>query len=370
MKETQQIDTVNENTEKEELPKFGVLALGAILLLIIAIGISIAGTYVYVIETKRGESYLPLDAKERQEKFYYSKAISMKKSTMSNLETPNFEYYTCEEFEGEMDSYDRPDKYTIGELYFCAQMNTWNWLKNECISLKKCPHPRNMPGWNSMDGTMQLHASIRRLFVLLLKFSEKYPNDFQWHMVGGSLLGLLRHGDIIPHDHDGDIVVKNDSQTQFLYNHIREFPDDIGIYQDEWVRKIMDVNGCLEKYVPNRYGPFIDLMVQHGREFSVEEVTPSGFVLDWNQDVLPMQKINLHGYAWPVPHNWAKYMAGDFSDGRRAYTYVPFPLNYGAHNYHDFMCTSAHYDPVHNKKFTKPHYKWQNESGILKRIDH
>jgi len=310
------------------------------------------------------KAYSPSDALRRHKQFFHLNS-SLETAKGLGVTNTSFEYYTCKEFEGEMNEYDRPEKYTIGELYFCSQMNIWNWLKNECKTLDQCPHPRIMPSWKYMDGTMKLHASLRRLLVLLLMFNEKYPNDFQFHLCGGSLLGLLRHGDIIPHDHDGDIILKNESHREFLYQHINELPDDIGIFHDKYSHGLMDMNGCMEDHGSRTavYGPYIDLLLPSNLKYFL----PDGVSWNWEQDVIPIQNLYYHDYVWPLPKNWPKLIAGDFKDGRRAYTYVPFKLDEGASHFTDKMCDIPGFNLINDERYLEPNYKWTVQDGMLKR---
>merc|ERR1712072_1157030 len=139
----------------------------------------------------------------------------------------------------------------------------------------------------------------------------------------------MGHGDIIPHDHDGDIIIKNQAHRNFLMGNINEFPDDIGIYDDKTRFKIFDANGCMENILNEpKIGPFIDLIIaETDGPFYFEQFTGGIFSWKWDDDSMPIQYSNVRGFDWPLPSNWAKAMAGDFHAGRPVYTYVPMKLD-------------------------------------------
>jgi hypothetical protein len=296
------------------------------------------------------------------------------------------EYYTCEEFGGEMDAYTYDKKYTPGYLYYCAQINTWNFLKHECsaknpdrtVDLKTCPHPRSVPGYKYFDRQMKLHAHLRRLLVLVARFQLKHKDQWEYHLISGSALGMLRHMDVIPHDHDADISVKDKAARNFLLDRINEFPDDINISKSShWTYlKLMSMNGCLqESHLP----PFMDIFTtdepdeewQTTRAWIHENTNDSDLKKDphpwtWERDVAPIQHIQGRGYEWPIPNNWTKEIITLYK-GAPALTYVPFIVDKEAHNYVDETCTNQ--NPENSKEFWKFKVKVDEQTGLLKRAD-
>jgi len=151
-------------------------------------------------------------------------------------------------------------------------------------------------------------------------------------------------------------------------NHIHLFPDDIGIYEDSRTVKIVDVNGCMEQlnsFDTTSYGPFIDLIMAEDGKFGLAEFVPL-FNWKWNTDSEPIQYASYRGYKWPLPNNWAKAIAGDFKDGRIAYTYMTRELDPGADNFSDVKCSGT----ATNNNFKRGSYKWETDNnGLLKRDD-
>jgi len=323
--------------------------------------------YTEAIDNHFATFYEPSDAAERQERFLYGNLSLTTPQPLADaqgnnlLQKPSVEYYTCNEMMGEMDEYDEKLKYTIGELHACSQMNTWKWLRNECTGLDKCLHPRYMPGWENFDNIMKLHGCVRRLLVLLQYFKQwadanRSAENFKYHLSGGSMLGPVRHGDIIPHDDDGDVCVPNIQHTYFIGRHINEFPDDIGLYASHGDNyRLMDMNG--KNYIDYsgkqeiKQGPYVDIFVP-----SAEDTTSSWWYLNywneewnWEQDALPIQDLYLHGFIWPMPRNWAKTFAFLYK-GRKAYTYVPY-LGGNALGFTEYC--SEDYDPKTDKQWAK-----------------
>lgn len=58
---------------------------------------------------------------------------------------------------------------------------------------------------------------VNRLYYLLDEISTEFDkNDVEYIMVGGTLLGSVRHGGLIPWDDDGDICVLNKTPEEIL----------------------------------------------------------------------------------------------------------------------------------------------------------
>ena len=55
----------------------------------------------------------------------------------------------------------------------------------------------------------------------------KHLNYNEYFPASGTLLGILRHHDIIPHDHDLDFVVKDMDIFNIIVQNRHLFPDDI-----------------------------------------------------------------------------------------------------------------------------------------------
>jgi hypothetical protein len=293
-----------------------------------------------------------------------------------SLKTETYEnqtYYTCEEFKDEMNVYKKDEPYTPGFMYSCAQINTWHWLNTYCsfndTNLKDCPHPRKMPGWENFDAQSKLHGHLRPIMVLIAMFQKKHP-DFTYHVVGGTALGLLRTGDIIPHDHDVDIVVKDAAARKFIADHLNEFPDDINIIND-W--KLASMNGCLHADRHGPIGPNADIFtVKDDGKAAQTELLPQGVDYyigerqnvrpwSWDEDVKPIQKIYSRGYEWNLPQNWARGLVVEY-DGRHALQYIPWKSDYGTETFQDKMCKGAD----HYKFFKSP--VEINEEGLLIRV--
>jgi hypothetical protein len=65
--------------------------------------------------------------------------------------------------------------------------------------------PENAVHFGSMPIVGQVHMHMTRLLFLFSSIAEKH--HVRWTIMAGTLLGYLRHGDFIPHDHDVDVVV-------------------------------------------------------------------------------------------------------------------------------------------------------------------
>merc|ERR1740129_1272161 len=125
---------------------------------------------------------------------------------------------TCEEFKGEVDGYENPQKWVPGFLSNCAATETEFWLDLKCTSLEDCVSVRKMPAYENISKEMRHHARLRWMMKLINLFQEKFPGKFSWVIDGGTVLGIFRHGDIIPHDHDVDIISKTDDINFFIEN--------------------------------------------------------------------------------------------------------------------------------------------------------
>jgi len=217
-------------------------------------------------------------------------------------------------------------------LLFCAREAVWKFLKDNCKSLEDCKHPREMPQWKDFDNIMRVHAAYRRLMVILSLLDDKHGNTMEYHVGGGTLLGFLRHDDIIPHDHDVDYYMTKET-SKFIREHLHELPNDINLVKHNWgdvtLYKIVDMNTCMPNW---DNGPIqIDLFDEDALAKWNEKHGSGEESWDWETDAKPISFVEIRGYKWPIPYNVGKEIRQYYDD--KALTYVPFtrdhPIKHG-----------------------------------------
>merc|ERR1712048_149120 len=91
--------------------------------------------------------------------------------------------------------------------YSFAQWTIWEKIQSHCTSLSNCPHPRNQfkYEWNAMRRKSRLNWCYARLMKLAYLLMEHL--NILFSPCCGTLIGIIRHHDLIPHDHDVDFSV-------------------------------------------------------------------------------------------------------------------------------------------------------------------
>jgi len=118
-------------------------------------------------------------------------------------------YMDKNELGGYMSSLDRlfPNAFTGQYTYIESSRYARDRLLNQdwvAANAGQVPSAR-APHWKAMPLPGRTHLLLTRLLGAWSNIAESH--HLPWSMMGGTLLGYLRHGDFIPHDHDIDLVI-------------------------------------------------------------------------------------------------------------------------------------------------------------------
>lgn len=201
--------------------------------------------------------------------------------------------------------------------YEVEYMKTIKATQYNCQSLGECDHMRysNITAWEEYSGLGKFHYTLWRLLKLQSLYNEKHK--MEWHLVGGSLLGFMRHGKNVPHTDDADIVMQYKDRLHMVENGMLEFPKDI-IIQDDW--KLSDINTCIRFW-----GTWIHIDIwtlgDHWKTYNT-------YVPDWDWDKhsLPIEYISFWNLTVGIPNNIDKPIRDEYSD--QATIYKPMSAFY------------------------------------------
>ena len=131
--------------------------------------------------------------------------------------------------------------------YLIKEKLDYAWLDrfcvNECNILSSCRRVQEVEGFAGLMPHIQRQAVFTRLLKILVVFSQapEHRQHMVWCAAAGTLLGLLRHGGVIPWDHDIDIFITTAS-ANYLLDHMAELPSDITMQHLRLEPKIKRVN--------------------------------------------------------------------------------------------------------------------------------
>ena len=138
--------------------------------------------------------------------------------------------------------------------YEIEYMKTIEAIGSHCKSLDDCDHMRfyDTGTWNEYSGLGKHHYIMWRLLKLFSLYMKKHK--LHWHVIGGTLLGFLRHGKSVPHTDDLDIAMQYKDRSHLENKGIYEFPKDIVIDSSGGVMwKLSDLNSCINRLFCTRY---------------------------------------------------------------------------------------------------------------------
>ena len=102
------------------------------------------------------------------------------------------------------------DTLVIPDSRYTIENNcVWSWISLHCQAKDYCPRPSSVEIFHKMTKVNQKIWILARMLKLWSIFAEKY--DIKWMVVYGTLLGIIRQGNYIPHDYDIDISLSEDS---------------------------------------------------------------------------------------------------------------------------------------------------------------
>ena len=145
------------------------------------------------------------------------------------------------------------------------------------------------------NSTQECHDTIMDILRWWVKFASKM--DLVYYAYSGTLLGVIRHGRIIPWDDDADLCIPSTSMNR-LFESIGELPHNIEL-------KISPRRACHRLSMPSRRG-FVDLFetVDRGNiiEYKRSEAL-SMFPNDWAyaNEIFPLQISNFGDIELAVP---------------------------------------------------------------------
>jgi hypothetical protein len=97
--------------------------------------------------------------------------------------------------------WDADHAYVTSAQYFADRQQNQDWVAETGGVLA----PELSPHWGRMLDPGRVHLIFSRLLYLWSRFAE--DNDqINYVIKSGTLLGFLRHGDFVPHDHDVDVL--------------------------------------------------------------------------------------------------------------------------------------------------------------------
>ena len=138
----------------------------------------------------------------------------------------------------------------------------------------------------------------------------------EFWVMGGTLLGLKRHGGFIDHDDDIDVCIGEED-----VNHIRDF-----VNQSFDGKVVLFREKCLYKNVPFSQLVFfpedpqnivmIDIWVRREQVF----FDPKEFLLE--DEIFPLTTSTFHGLSVKIPNKWEPYLDRVYGKDWRDYVYV------------------------------------------------
>ena len=173
-------------------------------------------------------------------------------------------------------------------------------------------------------------------FELLKKFRDVCKeNGFNYSLMGGTLLGAVRHGGFIPWDDDIDLIMPRPDYEKFV-EYCKTHDTDFALMSDRTndgyaylFGKVMDKNTELVELVGNRnnveLGVFIDIFIYDGMGNTEEEAKKNFRKSSFLRELL-------------VAYNWTKF----FRSKTKAWYYEPIRFAF-------FLCSRL----VSHKKLIK-----------------
>lgn len=160
----------------------------------------------------------------------------------------------------------------------------------------------NEYGEKNLDIMLGIFRKINTIF-------EK--NDIPYFFLFGNLIGIMRHGDLIPWDDDMDICVSESNFKKLLsINH--EF-NKVGLNVEKYpnmgipTKQILRIHRINEKRILpiwNFTWPFVDIFAYKDRGDKIEIVIPAmKNDLVTKKDIFPLQPYDLHGVQVYIPSN-------------------------------------------------------------------
>lgn len=185
--------------------------------------------------------------------------------------------------------------------------------------------------------TIKIRQILKTINTLFNNYGITYWADC------GTLLGMVRHGDIIPWDDDGDVSIFKKDEQQFLYLEpvFNEFGYGIAIWWGGY--KIFPLDGQVTNETKRgqtynyRY-PFVDIFIMnYDEENGIIKYDDDKLVKIWpnayhnaNQ-LFPLQQYKFHDFYLWGPNNCSDYLERSYGNDWLNVAYLQYDHKNGKH---------------------------------------